>query len=106
EHEIRKVFPMYIQGAGGHLVQRRFPDMAFRLVDQEDMAGTEFPAQLGGEFQTAGPASDNDDPMALIRHALLLVKRRAFPQHTIETENPCDSIVFHLFEVSICPYRN
>ena len=52
---------MYIQGAGRHLMQRRFPDMVQAAVDQGHLAGAELAAEFAGQLQAACAATYDDD---------------------------------------------
>ena len=58
---IGQSFGMRIHRARGHLVQRRFPDMDGRAVDQQYRFAPELAAQPRGEFESAGTATDDDD---------------------------------------------
>ncbi len=55
-----------IEGAGGHFVQQRFPDVGAGGVHQGDVglaALAELVAQPGGQFQAAGAPADDEDAM-------------------------------------------
>src|SRR5690606_3311403 len=69
QHEIRQSFAVYVQRAGRHLMQGRFPYVAAVLVDQHYMGGPVFAAELGGQFQAPCTAADYHHLVCLIVHA-------------------------------------
>ena len=56
-----------VQGAGGHFVQQRFPDVGQVRVDQHYTGRTTLAqslTQTGSQLQTAGAAANDDNTMS------------------------------------------